>query len=243
MAESFSVCKRLIDWGVDVNEQLGTPDYGNALVAAVKNKHMVEMLISSGANVNTQQSAGLFGSALEAAAWVADKETVKSLIDSDADVNAYLSIGDGSGLVAAICADDNSDRTEIVDLLIKAQIANWGSALAAAASRGSVELVQKRLDAGADVNAPMRVGVGRALAAAAVPVLVNYKTKDMVCQVLNLLIKSGADANAKLVGRWGSALAAATDAGNVEAVQLLLDAGANPQMGGTKEIAQMPVRM
>jgi ankyrin repeat protein len=86
----------------------------------------------------------------------------------------------------------------------------------------SLEVVQKLLDLGADVNAQLGYeGYGSALAAA----VQEQENEDMV----RLLIESGADVNAKLsCGEYGSALAAAAAAaGRKDMIRLLIELGAD----------------
>ncbi|KAI1172055.1 ankyrin repeat-containing domain protein [Nemania sp. FL0916] len=104
----------------------------------------------------------------------------------------------------------------------------YGSALMQAACLGRWEVVPVLLHAGADVNMQLNHGNdGSALAAAAH----RNHTKTA-----GLLIQGGADVNMPLSlcrNSWGSALNAAVyqdDARNAEIVQLLLQAGADPNM-------------
>ena len=90
IAGSVSICRRLIDWGAEVNKQLRSGDYGSALAAAAYrgNKEVVRLLIESGADVNAQLQVGKYGSALAAAANEGNKEIVRLLIESGATLDA-----------------------------------------------------------------------------------------------------------------------------------------------------------
>ena len=96
----------------------------------------------------------------------------------------------------------------------------YGSALAAAAAEGNLEIVKFLcLEAGADVNLLLKSFCGSALAAAAF--------QDNLEIVKFLYLEAGADVNLLLNGGYGSALAAAAYDDNLEIVKVLLDAGAN----------------
>ena len=98
---------------------------------------------------------------------------------------------------------------------------DYGSALAAAASYGNLEVVKFLcLDAGANVNLLLDNGDGSALAAAS-----SYDNLEVV---KFLCLDAGADVNLLLnCGPFGSALAAAAFHDHLEIVKFLLDAGAN----------------
>jgi ankyrin repeat protein len=92
------------------------------------------------------------------------------------------------------------------------------SLLVLAALGNSLFILEKLLDAGADVNAQVGGDYGSALVAA-----VESKNKTSV----ELLLNAGADVNAQVGGVYGSALVAAASSNNKAIVELLLDAGAD----------------
>ncbi|RDW76076.1 hypothetical protein BP5796_06897 [Coleophoma crateriformis] len=96
----------------------------------------------------------------------------------------------------------------------------YGSALAAAAYKGDLDVVQTLLEAGADVNASLSTSdYGSALA-----VVACGGNLDIV----QTLLEAGADVNASLsTGNYGSALEAAAYRGKLDVVQTLLEAGAD----------------
>ncbi|OQD98394.1 hypothetical protein PENSOL_c009G01438 [Penicillium solitum] len=96
----------------------------------------------------------------------------------------------------------------------------YGSALAAAACGGRVEIFNLLIENGADASLTLLVrGYGSALAAAA-----SQGNKETV----NLLIYNGADVNLLLLnGNFGSALAATAWEGDKDIVNLLIDNGAD----------------
>ena len=103
-------------------------------------------------------------------------------------------------------------RGEIVDTQ---DIGRYGSALAAAAAKGNLEIIKFLcLEAGADVNLLLNVAYYRsALAAAA--------AKGNLEIVKFLCLEAGADVNLLLKSFCGSALAAAAFQGNLEIVKFL----------------------
>ncbi|KAK2769608.1 hypothetical protein FQN53_005988 [Emmonsiellopsis sp. PD_33] len=231
---SLPLCKRLLEWGADVNEQLISKLYANALVAAVSrsDRDMVRLLIDSGADVNAQLLVGSFGSALDAAVQLADIDTMELLINLGADVNACLMAHNfGSALAAAAGTERTRGSMEdVVDLLIKSRadvnaqlfIGDWGSALSSAAYVGDIKVVKLLLDAGADPNAPLHVGqFGSALAAAA--------TKGHL-EVVKLLIESGAQVNVPLQEGQFSAITGAADRRRGQIVEILVELGAEVEV-------------
>ncbi|KAF9884807.1 hypothetical protein FE257_001223 [Aspergillus nanangensis] len=240
---STSICKSLIDRGVDVNLQVGGAEYGSALEAAAHQGHIetVKKLVESGADVNMILDNGNYGTALVAAVSAGHREIVKYMAQqAHADVNIGKNV-DGERF-------EDDDET-IVAIL----------PLATAARRNYNEIVKILVEAGADVNVPELCG--NALAAAvrstnveAVKYLVqrakanvNIKltegsfasplegaaTDNKNLEIVTVLLKAGADANNSTEnGEWGSPLIAAAFGynslgSNVEIVKRLLQAGAD----------------
>ncbi|KAK5636393.1 hypothetical protein RRF57_012105 [Xylaria bambusicola] len=213
MAGSLSVCRRLIDWGIDVNEPLQIGGYGSALAAAVYrgNKGVVELLLQCEVDVNMQLQFGKFGSALPMATadyYGGTPEMIQLLINSGAEVDMPLQFGEfGSALATAV---GRHAKKEVAQCLIKSRAdvnlrlrnGKYGSALVAAACSGNKEVIRLLIDSGAKVNEALQIGeYGSALAAAA------NRGREKVIQ---FLIDSGAEVNMQLrSGRYGSALAAA----------------------------------
>ena len=204
-------------WNLDVN----LPDnqersllyiaglYGN-LTAAAK-------LLDMGGNISAQ--GGVYGNALQSAAWGGNEAIVHLLLDQGADIDAQGGKY-GNALQAAAAKGNESVFRLLLDrgADINAQGGVYGNALQAAAFGGS-EVIRLLLDRGADINA-QGGEYGNALQAAA------FGGKEVV----SLLLDRGADVNAP-GGIYGNALQAAAFCGR-EVVRLLLDRGADANAQG-----------
>jgi len=146
-----------------------------------------------------------------------DTETIKSLLNNGADVNAK----DNEGWHPLQLAAKRGD-VEIVRFLLEngadvnATNNLGGTALMSAASRGYVEIVKLLLEKGADINAQQTFG-STALMMAAIEGQTNS---------VELLLDKGADINAKNPNGM-TALMFAASAGHTDTVELLLDKGAD----------------
>ena len=71
MTESVPICACLIDWGVEVNIQVQSGNYGSGLVAAAfrGRKEVVQLFLKSRAEVNIRVQSGDYSSRLVAAAF------------------------------------------------------------------------------------------------------------------------------------------------------------------------------
>ncbi|KAI8710877.1 NACHT domain-containing protein [Fusarium sp. LHS14.1] len=160
----------------------------------------VRDLIGKGADVNAQ--GGVYGNALQAAAYGGHQEIITLLLDKGADINAQ------GGHFAE-------------GAKVNAQVGRYGSALHAAAERGHKEITRLLLDKGADINA-QGGRYGSALQAAA------YKGHQ---EISILLLAEGAEVNAQ-GGHFGNALQAAACEGHQEIITLLLAGGADINVQG-----------
>jgi len=217
----MEIAGQLIAKGVDVNAATKTGRQPLADAASYGHKEIVKLLVAKGANVNAMFDRGrhALGNAVEAG----HEEIVKLLIDSGAEVNLH---SESRG--AALHAASRNGHSTILDLLI----AN-GADVNLNAIRGtplhraafslprveedvSVEIIEKLLTKGADVNAkdpsqgrtPLHQAAFRG----------RYKSVER-------LITAGADLNAEdNEGRTPSDLA--EQRGHTEIVELLKKHGA-----------------
>ena len=212
------VIQILLDKGANPHAQHAV--YGNVLQAAAYfgNVKAVQLLLEKGAGVNVH--GGYYGNALQAAAYCGSVKAMRLLLDKGADINAQ-----GGEYGSALQAAAFMDRAKAMQLLldkganVNALGGYYGSPLQAAAYNGNIQAMRLLLDKGADVNAQGGY-YGSALQAAA-----SMGQFDQI-EAIWLLLDRGADVNAQ-GGKYGSALRAAAYRGRVEAVQLLLDSGAD----------------
>ncbi|KAI5836717.1 ankyrin repeat-containing domain protein [Morchella snyderi] len=126
--------------------------------ALVDHKGTVKMLLDAGADTNT---LGELGTALWAAAGFGSVDMFKMILDAGADVTIYRTEG-GTALYAAAAYRERSEGPEIVNLLVDAggnvdaEGGYHSTPLAAEAYRGSREMVEILLEAGADVDRQAR---------------------------------------------------------------------------------------
>ncbi|KAF3313963.1 hypothetical protein TWF173_005555 [Orbilia oligospora] len=239
----------LLDAGADANAQGG--EFGNALQATLENfshiasgrdpdhlpVQIVKMLLNAGADPN--QVGGNCGNPLLAAIYCATSIIERRNSTSDDSVKSPYTYGAPQKVSEAA-------PTEIIDILlshgadVNAPVTHYGTALQAAAfldcQHPPFGIFLKILGAGADINA--RNGhYGGVLQAVIARVIEfpKYKTSDFSFEVLKKLVEHGADVNA-LGGPYGSALHAAVRCPQKNfralATELLLRAGANPNVGG-----------
>ncbi|KAK2789888.1 hypothetical protein FQN52_005851 [Onygenales sp. PD_12] len=192
--------------------------HDEALLRAVKDGNMatVRGLISDkGANLNAEN--GTDGIPIQAAAEAGLPDIVSVLLSSGADISFTGAYYYGTALQGAA----RYGHIDVVKLLVKhgadvnASGGEYGCPLQAAARGGHVEIVKFLLDEGADADG-LGGRYGTALAAAA-------RTGQATCA--QVLLEHGArvevEGEAKGVGRYRSALTAATDGGNKEVIALL----------------------
>ena len=152
------------------------------------------------------------------AAMNGDRAAVQALLRKNADVNAPQADG-ATALQWAAYRDD----LELADLLISAganpKIANreGATALQLASLRGSAAMIEKLLNAGADAN---EHGVN-----GETPLMFAARSGSL--QALDLLLKRGARLDAKESLRDTTALMWAVEQKHVDAVQLLIQHGAD----------------
>lgn len=156
-----------------------------------------------------------------------DLPVIRMLLDAGADPNAIVSEFYGVALSMAI----RMKSIHAAELLIQrgADVNSWDgsqySPLQAAAEIGSLDLVKRLLNAGADVNAPPAEDSG----ATALQVAAMYGFIGIAC----LLLEKGAEVNAPPAKKEGrTALEGAAEHGRIDMLQLLLNCGAKVKSSG-----------
>ncbi|KAF3155986.1 hypothetical protein TWF569_008026 [Orbilia oligospora] len=241
----------LLDAGADANAQGG--EFGNALQATLENfghiasgrdpdplpVQIVKMLLNAGADPN--HVGGGCGNPLLAAIHRATSIIERRNSTSDDSVKSPYTYGAPRKVSEAA-------PTDIIDILlshgadVNAPVKHYGTALQAAAfldcQHPPFGTLLTILGAGADITA--RNGhYGGVLQAVIARVIEfpKYKTSDFSFEVLKKLVEHGADVNA-LGGPYGSVLHAAVRCPQKNfralATELLLRAGANPNVGSGK---------
>jgi ankyrin repeat protein len=204
LAGHLEITKLLIDKGADINAK--DRDDWTVLIYGLRSRsfELVELLIAKGADVNTRGSDHDGRTALTEAVINETPSLARLLIDNGADVNAQ----------------GRYDWTPLMG-------ATW---------KGNPELVKLFLDRGAEVNATTREGRTALMEAAARdhqlrikerhgPPWGVYPSGERDLDVVKLLLKNGADANAK--DKDGdTAMKRAQRRGATEIVELLRAHGA-----------------
>ncbi len=203
-ADDVCTVKKLMESGIDPNEQMYCTSYG------------------------------LFRTPLQRACEMRSLELVRLLIEAGADVNDPRSEGYSTLVFAVDNFYRNSEEDFVVPELVRfllwaGAMVNpryGGSPLALAAESGHVETVAILISAGADVNFSDEE-TGATPLIEAVESHDNIPDEDVNAIVRNLL-QAGADVQAIAVyeDRRTTVLEAAIWGGNVELIQLLLEGGA-----------------
>lgn len=208
-----------------------TETFGTALEAAAWRGYpdIADYLVKEGgADVNGQPMLG-YGGPLAAAA-MSSLEIVKLLVESGADVNQPLLVGESASVLELACV---KGCTTTISYLLSAGAdpnmpltrGRFGSALAAAAfCAWDVDPVRALVKAGADINMQLEQGeFGCALAAAGAS---NERSFSEGNSVFSYLVDAGADINMPLKhGVFGSPFAATVWGREVDRVKLLVDKG------------------
>jgi ankyrin repeat protein/Cdc6-like AAA superfamily ATPase len=243
-----SICKKLVEKGADLNQQVEGQDYGSALHAAAHRGHTetVKYLIEAGADVNMTVENGEHGNALIAALAAEKVDTAKFLIQkAGADVNKTHTLeeedededGDPVVVLTPIALAAKIKGTELLKILVDAGAnvnvsEQSGNPISAAIKSRNLEgakyLIQK---AKADVNLPISEGNFRTL-------LERASTDSRNLEIVKWLVEAGAEVNPSDCGENGTPLAAAArgtnnarNASSIEIVKYLVNAGADVHKG------------
>nr|XP_032651680.1 ankyrin repeat domain-containing protein 29 isoform X3 [Chelonoidis abingdonii] len=200
---------------VDCRDSLGT----TALMVASHYGHIecVRELVLQGADINLQRESGT--TALFFAAQQGHNDVVRFLFEFGASTEFRTKDG-GTALLAAC----QYGHTRVVETLLKHganihdQLRDGATALFLAAQGGYLDVIRLLLSSGAKVNQPRQDGTTALLKAA------NKGYHDVIEELLKFSPALG------LLKNGTSALHAAVLGGNVKAVALLLEAGADPSL-------------
>ncbi|EEP81496.1 predicted protein [Uncinocarpus reesii 1704] len=226
----LTIPKSLLDSLLYKKGHFGNPPVFSPLQAAVRanNLTMVGLLLSVGAHIDARLLKDYGHTALQIAVLTENDGLVRVLLQNGADINA--SAGRLYGYTALQAAAEYHNNTELLTFLLqeKANV-NAGNqeghtALQVAAGRGNVEGVQILLAAGADVNAYPCPKDGKTALQAAI----TCGVQATALEIVKILLKKKADVNAAPSYGGFNALQLAARHGNLEIVELLLNAGAVP---------------
>lgn len=219
-SDHLRVAQFLLDHGADVNVQSVQSGGNTPLTTAAASGHkaMVELLLSHGADINaTSQSVFGGGTALYSAVDRGYEAVTEALLAAHADVNAANNSGETPLFLAV-----KNGNTRIAQMLLAAGAnPNIGSALDRAAWI-SPEMVNLLLAAGADANTTNNQGWTPLSNAA------EYGTPEIV----KVLLAAKADPNG---GTVSAPLLCAIDKQNTSSAELLLQAGADPNLEGVTD--------
>jgi ankyrin repeat protein len=205
--------------------------YGNCLQAATNRGHKEIVKILSEAGVDVNAPGGARGSALVCAASAGSIEMVDTLISLGVPTGNTQDMRDALVIATRkLYVDMIRHMVELgADInglgLVKSTNLSWSS-LALAANKGNLSLVQTILDLGADPNANAGL-YGTALIAATDSDHCNHN-------VLEALLASGADSNAKVTPKdylyCATATSAAVTRTDMKALAMFLEHGADPNV-------------
>ena len=223
---SLEVAEYLVRFGADVNPSLAGRIKKSILVLACENNSpdIVRMLLGAGANINTVLKGYryIYGTALIAACSEGYLEIAKLLLVSGAEVNLAAEGSSGKLPLRAACRYGHLDIAKLllesgadVNAVVKGN--TYETPLVAACHSQSLENVKLLLKCGANINATVGDNNDTALEIAS-----GYGSLE----ILELLLEWGTNVNGS-DDLPSSALRNALHRGSVDAVSLLLNAGAN----------------
>jgi serine/threonine-protein phosphatase 6 regulatory ankyrin repeat subunit B len=186
--------------------------------AAAGHTEIVRLLLDAGASLKDKSRTS--GTALEAAAASGNKTTLDTVLKAKSKKGRKPSMA-ATALVEAVESGSLENVRALLDAGADANSCtrSGDTPLASAIITGNAAVVKLLLNAGAKPNVSLNKGTQSELMLAAGGGYVD---------IINLLIKAGADINA--TGNMGSALHLAVTHGHVDAVKMLLKAGASTKL-------------
>lgn len=214
----FATIKNLLDWGADVNAK--SKQGLTALMAATSagQPENVKLLLEGGADVNSANQGG--ETALHAACRRGDAQSFNMLIAAGADFRVQNAEGISPLMIAC-----QHGWEELTTALLEfgadpgVRDKHGRTALFHVGTRNDMQLITLLLKKGADINTVDNSGI-RPVFLAVSPGIGSRR--------LAVLIDAGADFKTTNPLTGGTPLMAAAVNGNVEAVKLLLEKGADP---------------
>ncbi|EJT73975.1 hypothetical protein GGTG_07825 [Gaeumannomyces tritici R3-111a-1] len=247
----LGIVQQLLDAGAEVNPQV--EGIRTALIMASRWGHLdvTQKLLDAGAKINAVDTE--FGAALTTALQYGHLNVARHLLDQGAKVNVQGGTH-GSPLIAAVANGHLDIARHLLDLGAKVDVqgGTYGSPLIAAAVNCHWDAVRLLLDKGADVNASCQkhgtalnvaaqkgdleisrllldYGAGMMASQAGFAALLNSASKRDGAYMVQKILDNGVDVllDNRAGANWGCALRLAVMYGYVEAVRMLLDAGAD----------------
>ena len=232
---NLKVVERFLAAGVDVNV---TGGYQTALQSAAESGHVniVKKLLAYSVDVNAPPLTNFGSTELRLAAGAGHAGIVEQFLIFGADVNAAPSTISGR---TAIQAAAEAGHQNVVEQLLAsgadvnaAPSPNGGlTALQAAAKQKHAGIVEKLISSGADVNGPPAIRWGSTA--------LQYAAKNGDLDIMAKLLACGANPDAPASPGHHMALEGAIHYRQVEAVELLLAAGADVNLH-LKRLYQCP---
>ncbi|KAI5925521.1 ankyrin repeat-containing domain protein [Camillea tinctor] len=209
------VVQFLVENGIDANAAMHDGTTPLHIAAVYNRPKIVEYLLNQHGNPNANSKR--FGTPLMIASWRGCILTTEMLIKAGAEVNATNKTLPYS---TALQAAAQSGADNVIEKLLKSGAdvnitgGVYGSALLAAIERSNLNIVSSLLKAGANIN------YGNGPKGTALEYALGRRQQDIV----NLLLKPEyhVEIDTRSQGRYGTALLAAIESGNLKFIKILL---------------------
>lgn len=243
---TLDIMSSLIAAGIDLNFPLEEADTILMKAAGRGELDFVKLLVEAGADVDRTNQCG--ESALQSSAtagWQEVYEYLAPLTSPELRAEAEKDLPAGllrrsrkndklvDGFISAAAEGDLDAVIAAINkgVNINAFSAEGNTAMVIASAVGQISVVTTLIEAGADVNlgtenygaTPLIQSVGNIASA---KYLRRIEWESRLLEVVHLLVRVGANVNARTQGGW-NALMAAANAGSIEVVKLLIQAGAD----------------